>query len=196
MSSNDVIGMTERFVTELHENDHTGHDVAHLERVRRLSDVLCDGLTVNRLVVTLAALLHDVEDHKLGREAGLVMRHLDSLDVPHELRQHVLHVIAETSYSKGAVPSSLEAAIIQDADRLDAIGAIGIARTFQFAGARGNRLHAEDDPTSAVAHFEEKLLRLADQMHTERARRIARERHAFMLTFLDRFEAEWTGQDI
>ncbi|MCT4782222.1 MULTISPECIES: HD domain-containing protein [Exiguobacterium] len=189
----DVIAETERFVTNVHAFDHTGHDVAHLDRVRRLAESLCDGLTVNRLVVTLSALLHDVEDHKLGREAGLVKRHLDSLDISDEVSRHVLDVIAETSYSKGKTPSSLESAIIQDADRLDAMGAIGIARTFQYAGASGTALYGD---TSAISHFHEKLLRLGDGMHTDAAKRIARERHAYLLSFLERFEAEWNGNDI
>lgn len=193
MTYKEIITATERFVAELHENDHTGHDVAHLERVRRLAESLSEGLAVNRFVVTLSALLHDVEDHKLGRASGLVKAHLDSLDVPGELSRHVLTVIGETSYSKGIAPSSLEAAIVQDADRLDAIGAIGIARTFQYAGASGTALYGE---SSAIAHFEEKLLKLADGMHTPRAKQIACERHAFLVSFHERFKAEWTGEDI
>lgn len=187
---------TERYVTKLHAGDHTGHDMAHLDRVRRLAMHLAEGEAVDGLALTLAALLHDVEDEKLGRDKGLVARHLDTLALNPKQRTHILTMIEETSFSKGRFPSSRESAMLQDADRLDAIGAIGIARTFQFAGARGHSLYGEDDPTSAVVHFEEKLLRLAHQMHTDRARRIARERHAFMLTFLDRFEAEWTGRDI
>ncbi|UTT44180.1 HD domain-containing protein [Exiguobacterium aurantiacum] len=187
---------TERYVATLHAGDHTGHDMAHLERVRRLAIHLAEGEAVDGLVLTLAALLHDVEDEKLGREAGLVARHLDTLALDPDRREHVLTIIGETSFSKQTDPSTRESAILQDADRLDAIGAIGIARTFQFAGSRGSSLYGEHDPTSAVAHFDAKLFRLANQMHTERARQIARERHAFMVTFLDRFEAEWTGQDI
>ncbi|WP_214711455.1 MULTISPECIES: HD domain-containing protein [unclassified Exiguobacterium] len=187
---------TERYVTKLHAGDHTGHDMTHLDRVRRLAMHLAEGEVVDGLALTLAALLHDVEDEKLGREAGLVARHLDTLALDPEQRAHVLTMIEETSFSKGRSPSSRESAILQDADRLDAIGAIGIARTFQFAGSRGTALYDPNDATSAVAHFDDKLLRLADGMHTERARQIARERHAFMVLFLDRFEAEWTGQDI
>ncbi|WP_114166012.1 HD domain-containing protein [Exiguobacterium sp. TNDT2] len=187
---------TERYVAMLHAGDHTGHDMAHLDRVRRLAMHLAEGEAVDGVVLMLAALLHDVEDEKLGREAGLVARHLDTLALDPDRRAHVLTIIGETSFSKQTDPSTRESAILQDADRLDAIGAIGIARTFQFAGSRGSSLYGENDPTSAVAHFDAKLLRLADGMHTERARQIARERHAFMLTFLDRFEAEWTGQDI
>ncbi|WP_215191389.1 HD domain-containing protein [Exiguobacterium sp. s7] len=187
---------TEQYVAALHSGDCTGHDMAHLERVRRLAMHLAEGGDVDRLVLTLAALLHDVEDEKLGREAGLVARHLDTLALDPNRRAHVLTIIGETSFSKHRSPSTLESAILQDADRLDAIGAIGIARTFQFAGSRGTALYDPNDATSAVAHFDDKLLRLADGMHTERARQIARERHAFMVSFLDRFEAEWTGQDI
>ena len=187
---------TERYVTKLHAGDHTGHDMTHLDRVRRLAMHLAEGEVVDGLALTLAALLHDVEDEKLGRDKGLVARHLDTLALDPEQRAHVLTMIEETSFSKGRSPSSRESAILQDADRLDAIGAIGIARTFQFAGSRGTALYDPNDATSAVAHFDDKLLRLADGMHTERARQIARERHAFMVSFLDRFEAEWTGQDI
>lgn len=187
---------TERYVATLHAGDYTGHDIAHLERVRRLATHLAEGEPVDRLVLTLAALLHDVEDEKLGREKGLVARHLDTLTLEPQQRTHVLIIIEETSFSKGRSPSSRESAILQDADRLDAIGAIGIARTFQFAGSRGSSLYGPDDPASAVAHFSAKLLRLLDGMHTERAQQIAQERHAFMVSFLDRFEAEWTGQDI
>lgn len=187
---------TEQYVAKLHADDNTGHDMAHLDRVRRMTTHLAEGEAVDGLALTLAALLHDVEDEKLGREKGLVARHLDTLPIDPEQRAHVLTMIEETAFSKGQSPSSRESAMLQDADRLDAIGAIGIARTFQFAGARGNSLHSEGDPKSAVTHFEEKLLRLANQMHTERAKRIAWDRHAFMVTFLDRFEAEWIGQDI
>lgn len=187
---------TEQYVAALHIGDHTGHDLAHLERVRRMAMHLAEGEVVDELVLALAALLHDVEDAKLGREAGLVARHLDTLAINPERRTYILTIIDETAFSKQKDPSTLESAILQDADRLDAIGAVGIARTFQFAGSRGSSLYGENDPTSAVAHFDAKLLRLANQMHTERARRIARERHTFMVDFLARFEAEWMGQDI
>lgn len=191
-----TIQATERYVAKLHTEDHTGHDFAHLERVRRLAEHLAEGQSVDATVVTLAALLHDVEDMKLGRETGLVRRHLETTTLSHHQRNHVLQVIEETSFSKGVSPSSLESAIIQDADRLDAIGAIGIARTFQFAGSRGTTLYNPDDPTSAIAHFSEKLLLLADGMHTDRAKTIASDRHAFMTVFIEQFIAEWVGEDI
>lgn len=187
---------TERYVAALHAGDHTGHDMAHLERVCRLAMHLAEGEAVDRLVITLAALLHDVEDEKLGREAGLVARHLDTLGLDRQQRAHVLTIIGETSFSKRRQPSTRESAIIQDADRLDAIGAIGIARTFQYAGSRGTALYHPDDPASAIAHFDEKLLLLAERMHTDRAKAIARDRHAFMTSFLKRFEAEWIGEDV
>lgn len=192
----EAIQATERFVTTLHAGDHTGHDVSHLERVRRLAEHLAKGQPVDVPVITLAALLHDVEDEKLGRETGLVERHLATLPLDPPRRHHVLTIIGETSFSKGRLPTTLESAIIQDADRLDAIGAIGIARTFQYAGSRGTSLYDPNDPSSAIAHFGDKLLLLSERMHTDRARQIARDRHAFMTSFLERFEAEWIGEDI
>ncbi|TCI46464.1 HD domain-containing protein [Exiguobacterium sp. SH3S2] len=191
-----AIQATERFVTKLHTGDHTGHDMSHLERVRRLAEHLAEGMAVDPLVVTLAALLHDVEDAKLGRAKGLVRHHLETIALSTSQTDHVLAVIAETSFSQGRLPTTLESAIIQDADRLDAIGAIGIARTFQYAGSRGTPLYDPDDPSSAIAHFSDKLLLLADGMHTDRAKAIARDRHAFMTSFLKRFEAEWVGEDM
>lgn len=186
-----AIEATRQYVATLHADDHTGHDMSHVERVVRLAEVIAEGEAVDNLVVTLAALLHDVEDHKLGRPAGLVRLHLDTLSVTENQKRHILTVIEESSYSKGVLPSSRESAILQDADRLDAIGAIGIARTFQFAGSRGTALH--DGPGSAIAHFEDKLLKLARGMHTEKARQLAMERHAFMEAFLHQFEKEWNG---
>ncbi|MCC5893229.1 HD domain-containing protein [Exiguobacterium sp.] len=191
--SKEAVAATERYVGSLHADDRTGHDVAHLERVRRLAETLAEREAVDPLVVTLSALLHDVEDAKLGRPSGLVERHLETFDISALQRRHVMTVVSETSFSKGCDPSSLESAIIQDADRLDAIGAIGIARTFQFAGSRGTALYGD---ASALAHFDEKLLKLADRMHTPRAKQIAAKRHAFLVSFHDRFKAEWTGEDI
>ncbi|WP_396128162.1 hypothetical protein [Exiguobacterium mexicanum] len=113
---------TERYVTKLHAGDHTGHDMAHLDRVRRLAMHLAEGEAVDGLALTLAALLHDVEDEKLGRDKGLVARHLDTLALNPKQRTHILTMIEETSFSKGRSPLSRESAMLQDADRLDAIG--------------------------------------------------------------------------
>lgn len=189
----EAVEATHRFVANIHAGDHTGHDLAHIERVVRLAERISEDELVDGLVVTLAAFLHDVEDHKLGRPIGLVRRHLETLPITEGQRRHIATVIEEGSYSKGMAPSTRESAILQDADRLDAIGAIGIARTFQFAGSRGTELY--DGERSAIAHFDDKLLKLADGMHTEQAKKMATSRHAFMLAFLKQFEDEWHGVD-
>ena len=182
--------LTYEWVKSIHQADRTGHDIAHLERVQKLVRMLVKDESVDEELVYLAAWLHDVEDRKLGRPPGLVKRHLESLRLPADRVSRVLTIIEETSFSKGLAPTSRESAILQDADRLDAIGAIGVARTFQYAGASASSMQ------SALAHFDDKLLRLADAMHTERAKRLATERHTFLLAFKRRFEAEWNGLDI
>lgn len=180
---------TYEWIKSIHQADRTGHDVAHLERVQKLVRLLAKDEQVDEELLDLAAWLHDVEDRKLGRPPGLVKRHLESLGLTSDRIARVLTMIDETSFSKGLTPTSRESAILQDADRLDAIGAIGVARTFQYAGATASSMQ------SALRHFDDKLLHLADAMHTERAKRLATERHAFLLAFKHRFEAEWDGLD-
>ncbi|WP_215142737.1 HD domain-containing protein [Exiguobacterium qingdaonense] len=189
----DVIRATREFVETIHADDSSGHDMAHVERVVRLVERLMDGESVDRAVLLLSAYLHDVEDHKLGRPKGLVTQHLASLDLTEAQASLVRAVIDEVSFSKGTSPTTRESEILQDADRLDAIGAIGIARTFQYAGSRGTPLDRSE--TSAIQHFQDKLLKLASKMHTAKARQLAMSRHVFMQHFLNRFHEEWDGKD-
>lgn len=189
----DVIQATRKFVETIHANDQTGHDVAHIERVVRLVKRLMENEPVDRTGLLLAAYLHDVEDHKLGRPKGLVKQHLASLDITEERASFVEALIDEVSFSKGMTPTTRESEILQDADRLDAIGAIGIARTFQFAGSRGTPLDVSED--SAIQHFQDKLLKLASMMHTKEAKRLAHSRHVFMERFYNQFHEEWDGMD-
>ncbi|WP_214797932.1 MULTISPECIES: HD domain-containing protein [unclassified Exiguobacterium] len=188
-----VIQETKQFIETIHANDSSGHDVAHVERVVRLVERLMENEPVNRTVLLLAAYLHDVEDHKLGRPKGLVKQHLSSIDITDEQVNLVMAVIDEVSFSKGKTPTTRESEILQDADRLDAIGAIGTARTFQYAGSLGTPLDLAE--TSAVQHFQDKLLKLAGNMHTEKAKRLAMSRHTFMQRFLKQFHEEWDGID-
>ena len=190
----DVIQATRKFVETIHANDQTGHDVAHIVRVVRLVERLMENEPVDRTGLLLAAYLHDVEDHKLGRPKGLVKQHLASLDITEERASFVEALIDEVSFSKGKMPTTRESEILQDADRLDAMGAIGIARTFQFAGSRGTPLDLSED--SAIQHFHDKLLKLASMMHTAKAKQLAMSRHAFMQQFLEQFHEEWDGVDI
>ncbi len=190
----DVIQATREFIGTIHADDASGHDVAHITRVVRLVERLMEDEPVNRTVLLLSAYLHDVEDHKLGRPNGLVKQHLSSIDITEEQVDLVMTVIDEVSFSKGKMPTTRESEILQDADRLDAMGAIGIARTFQFAGSRGTPLDLSED--SAIQHFQDKLLMLASMMHTAKAKQLAMSRHAFMQQFLEQFHEEWDGVDI
>ncbi|MCT4785686.1 HD domain-containing protein [Exiguobacterium aestuarii] len=189
----EMIQTTKQFVEQIHENDHSGHDSAHIERVVRLVERLMEDEPVDKTVLILAAYLHDVEDHKLGRPKGLVKQHLNAIDITDEQANLVLTLIDEVSFSKGREPTTRESEILQDADRLDAIGAIGIARTFQFAGSRGTPLDLSEE--SAIQHFHDKLLKLASMMHTAKAKQLAMSRHAFMERFLMQFHEEWDGGD-
>ena len=142
----------------------------------------------DELVVALAALLHDVDDHKLFQtENNENARHfLEANGLPEETVEAVIGAIDSVSFSRnqGRVPETLEGKIVQDADRLDAMGAVGIARTFAYGGEHGRPMEA------SVQHFHDKLLRLRDLMNTESARRIAEERHAFLVAYLEELRKE------
>lgn len=191
------------------------HDVAHSLRVMRLAVTLAREEGVERLLlVALAAVLHDVGDHKYaaaGSAEALIRAFLGQYDLPTADVELVLRIVRGVSFKGERAASATgqpvvfpELAVVQDADRcasfagralirssLDAIGAIGIARAFTYGGRFARPLHKADDST--VAHFHDKLLRLRDLMKTGAGRRLAEERHAFMLAFLARFEREWEG---
>jgi len=198
------------------------HDWAHIERVRKMALRIAEAESersrrhINKLIVELAALTHDVGDRKAhgSEEAGRAV--LDNLlltcGVPDAMRPVVSHIASNVSFRGLGVPDeelSLEGKVVQDADRLDAIGAIAIARTFSWGGSKGRVIH---DPTvprfyadnvddyyrngggTSINHFHEKLLHLKDRLHTDAARAIAHGRHARMESYLRWFEAEWSGK--
>jgi len=211
-----LIERTRDFVKETLANAEGGHDWFHILRVYKNALHIAKGeKTADVLTLALAALLHDIADSKFhdGDEekgpkmarAFLVKNHVDEARL-----EAVVKIIENVSYRGGHKKSeytSLELQIVQDADRLDAIGAIGIARTFNYGGFKNRKLYdpaikpdlemsAEDYKKSdapTINHFYEKLLLLKDQMHTQTAKEIAEERHAFMETFLEQFYAEWEG---
>ena len=210
-----MVTRTADYARARHEGDTGGHDWWHIERVRRLALDLCRQEGGDRLVVELAALLHDVADWKLhGDEAAAaweVREWLLGLGAHQALVDHVGEIASSVSFLGAGVTTpmrTLEGRIVQDADRLDALGAIGIARAFAYGGARGRALHDLAVPprrhTTAAAYkastgptinqFHEKLLLLKDGLHTVAARRLAAERHQFMEEFLARFAAEWEGR--
>jgi len=216
--TNDLIAATAAHMEHQFAGEGSGHDWAHIRRVwlmaRRLA-IAEPG--ANPLVTELAALLHDIADWKFhdgDYEAGprAARAWLASQGASEDLIQRVETVIREVSF-KGlgvATPvSSLEAALVQDADRLDAIGAIGIARAFAYGGHKGRLLHDPAVPVvthdsfasyqkntaPTINHFYEKLLHLKDRLNTDSGRAVAAERHAFMETYVARFLAEWDGVD-
>ncbi|MFC7365475.1 MULTISPECIES: HD domain-containing protein [Bhargavaea] len=186
-------------ISGLFGEDATGHDVRHTLRVYRMAMRLADAEGADRELVGLAAMLHDADDPKLfdsGDGLPNARAFMAEQGIGSAQTEAVCTIIDEVSFSKngGKRPSTVEGMVVQDADRLDAIGAIGIARTFAFGGNRGQPIHDPDrDTGTSIAHFHEKLLKLKDLMNTEEARRIAEERHRYMEAFLEEFHEEWNG---
>ncbi len=177
------------YIKTLFADKADGHDAEHTMRVyRNAMDLAGQYAECDKEIVAIAALLHDADDHKLfNTENNANARtFLGMQGIEPETIERICDIINSISFSKnkGKTLSSLEAKIVQDADRLDAIGAIGIARTFAYGGGKGRSLEA------GIGHFHEKLLLLRDLMNTKEARRIAEERHAFMEQFLKEFEKE------
>ncbi|HEX8327483.1 MAG TPA: HD domain-containing protein [Hymenobacter sp.] len=214
----EIIATTAKFIEQKFADEGSGHDWAHIRRVwlmaRRLAQAAPEA---DREVAELGALLHDIADWKFhdgDYEAGprAARAWLLSQEAPEALISRVETIIREVSFKGLGVPtpvSSLEAALVQDADRLDAIGAIGIARAFAYGGHKGRPLHdpavapvAHDSFASyqkntapTLNHFYEKLLHLKDRLNTDVARQVAEGRQAFMETYVARFLAEWEGAD-
>ena len=189
-----VIEAAKEYAVELFSGNSGGHGADHTLRVYANAMLICDGEEeCDRTLVALAALLHDADDHKLfNTEDNLNAREfLTSQGVSEDYVERICRGINGVSFSKnrGKRPDTPEGKIVQDADRLDAIGAVGIARTFAYGGEHGRSL--ED----SVKHFHDKLLLLKDEMNTETAKRIAGERHAFMEEYLKKLGAELEGKE-
>ncbi|MFE5323272.1 HD domain-containing protein [Paenibacillus sp. NPDC056579] len=198
------------------EADSSGHDWWHIARVARTARLLAMEEQADLFVCELAALLHDVADEKLNpsAEAGMnkVRNWLQAHDTEEKVANHVLEIIATISYKGGhnRPVTTKEAQVVQDADRLDALGAIGIARTFAYAGWKGHLIYDPEQPVrteityeeyrkgeaSAVHHFYEKLFKLADLMNTDSGKRLAKSRHRFMEQYLQQFYNEWNGENV
>ena len=177
------------YIRELFDGNADGHGAEHTLRVWRNAMRIAETEPeCDRQVVSLAALLHDADDRKLfaTENNANARRFLDGHGVPAETADRICRVINAVSFSKNRDrrPESPEGRIVQDADRLDAIGAVGIARTFAYGGKHGRT------PEDSIAHFHEKLFLLKDLINTEKAREIAEERHAFMEAFLREWEEE------
>lgn len=210
---NNLIDKTIQFVKEKLEGAEAGHDWFHIERVWKLSRKIAEKEECTIEVVELSALLHDIADPKFhnGDETlalKISREFLESQNTPENIIEQVVFVIKNISFkNRGEAPENLpvELKIVQDADRIDAIGAIGIGRTFNFGGFKNNPMYDPNIQPSlnmskeeykksngtTINHFYEKLLLLKDLMNTSEGKKIAEERHDFMLRFLDQFYKEW-----
>ncbi len=207
-----VFDRAKAFASEIFAGDGSGHDLYHTLRVHDLARTICASEGGDEDIVRLAALLHDVDDRKLFETAGYMnaRKFMDSESIPPEIQDRICDIIGQVSFkgTDSVTPDTLEGKIVQDADRMDAIGAIGIARAFAYGGSKGRAMHipgdgpkigmSEDEYFSnqgtSVNHFYEKLLLLKDMMNTETAKRMAQSRHDYMEGFLKEFMSEWDGK--
>ena len=212
-----LIDTTILFVKQQLENAEGGHDWFHIERVyKNALSIAQEEDDCDLTIVKLAALLHDIADSKFhngDEQVGpkTARTFLESQGVSEEIIAHVIAIIENISFKGGNFEkqfSSKELDIVQDADRLDAIGAIGIARTFNYGGFKNrplynpaiqpnlnmNKEEYKNNNAPTINHFYEKLLLLKDKMNTETGKQIAEKRHAYMVNFLSQFYAEWEGQ--
>ena len=188
------------FVKEIFAGDGSGHDFDHTMRVYRMALKIAEREGAAVKVVSLAALLHDVDDRKISPETcekkERAVSFLRKNGADEELVGQVVQAISEISFSEGnGKPSTLEGMCVQDADRLDAIGAIGIARAFAFGGSRNRRMYDPEglDQGSTIQHFYDKLLKLKDRMNTAAGKELAVQRDAWLRAFLEEFYAEAEG---
>ncbi|MEZ4796886.1 MAG: HD domain-containing protein [Flavobacteriaceae bacterium] len=217
MTNNNIIDATKNYVRATLKNAEGGHDWFHTLRVYNNALLISKGEKVDEFVVSLGALLHDIADSKfhdgddtigpkMAREF-LFKHNVDSLVI-----EHVINIIENISFNKslekGENFTSSELSVVQDADRLDAIGAIGIARCFNYGGFKNRKLfdpsikpnlnmtkeEYKKSTAPTINHFYEKLLLLSDKMNTKTGKLIAKQRHQFMEQYLDQFYAEWDGE--
>ena len=217
MDKQQTINNTITFVKETLKDVESGHDWFHIERVYKNALLIAADENVDEFIVTLGALLHDIADAKFhdGDESigpKKASEFLKNQQVDNEIIEHIVNIINHISFKNSLSKteekfSSNELKVVQDADRLDAIGAIGIARCFNYGGFKNREIYnPEIEPNlnitkeaykkssaPTINHFYEKLLLLKDKMNTKTGRKIAQERHTYMEGFLSQFFAEWNG---
>lgn len=197
MENKDILIKTQEYIKETFLREGTGHDYYHIERVVINSRKILQTEKADGFLVELAAWLHDLGDHKLhngvDKSEELINAFLNSLVVEQPIIDRVIEIVSQVSFSKGNRPSSIEAEIVQDADRLDAIGAIGIARCFAYGGSKHRILYSPNEKekeSSSIQHFYDKLLKIKGLINTESAKLIAARRHSFMEEYLAEFYRE------
>jgi len=217
VSKEKILNHIVKFARKHYGSDAGGHDWHHIERVWKMAKRLARDEQADSFVVQTAALLHDVADWKVSgslEASGLVSRKLlTKLGVDKSTIDHIVQIVNNVSFKAAGIPDmmpTLEGKVVQDADRLDAIGAIAIARTFAWGGSKGRSIYIPSEKWtqhtsfrayanphrqgSSIAHFYEKLLLLEKRLHTPTAKQIAKPRQVFMKEFLRQFFREWQGK--
>lgn len=218
IENTNILNKTIFYIKNVFKDDCSGHDWWHIYRVWQLSKAIHESEGGDSFILEMAALLHDLDDHKFTKEhndeiPSLALEWLSKFEIDNQTIEQITSIIVNVSF-KGAYVGdrmiSLEGMIIQDADRLDAIGAIGVARVFAYGGYKGHSLYdPSENPnlhksfdeyklrkSSSINHFYEKLLLLKDRMHTETGKEIAIRRHQFLKKYLDEFFIEWDAKDL
>jgi len=213
LATQKLIQQTEEFVKSALAEEPSGHDWWHIERVRRLAVSIAPEEDADLFIVELASLVHELDDYKLttGNPEGAPLKArawLKYINVDGQTTDHVCNIIRGISFKGQPIRSislTREGMVVQDADRLDAMGAIGIARTFTYGGRKGRKIYEpsvqprsfqsfeeyQKNTSPTINHFYEKLLLLKDLMNTTTGKRLAEQRHRFMQSFLNQFHSEW-----
>lgn len=208
-----IINDALEFVRNTFNDDYSGHDYFHTLRVYKMAARIAEQENANLIIVQLAALLHDVDDIKLSPETylnkGRAVDFLRKHDISEEMIKTICNIIDDVSFrgTDSITPETIEGMCVQDADRLDAMGAVGIARTFAYGGSHNRIIHdPEIKPTvnmnadkyqnhlsTSINHFYEKLFQLKNLMNTDTAKKIAEQREDYMRTYISEFLDEWDG---
>ncbi|MBO8155014.1 MAG: HD domain-containing protein [Bacillaceae bacterium] len=213
MKNKKIIIQTEKWMEKVFRNESTGHDIWHLQRVMHLAEHIARKEGGDVFICKMTALLHDYPDEKLTKDPEQayqdIIYFLKKHNIDQQTIEQILCAMKDVSFrGKHRIPETLEGKVVQDADRLDAIGAIGIARTFAFGGKRGQPIHDPAAPgvhdsqsyrspeKTTIQHFYEKLLLLKDYMNTDTAKKIALKRHQLMENYLSAFYSEWDAKDL
>lgn len=196
MNQQRILNATQEFIKKEFSGEGTGHDYFHIERVVKVAKEIAKEENADLFIVELAAWMHDVGDYKLhdgiDQSDKLITEFLKTQPLSDEIISKVTEIVSQVSFSKGNEAESLEAKIVQDADRLDALGAIGLARVFAYGGSKKREIWNPEDPEfTSIQHFYDKLLKLKELMNTNSARKIAEERHLFLENYLKQFFKEW-----
>jgi len=217
VTQSEIIQKTADFIKGEFGDDSSGHDWWHIYRVWKNAIAICEREKADLFTVEIAALLHDLDDWKFSKDGDETPHRakawMDSCGLEPKINQAVCEIIMHVSYKGAGVENkmkTLEGFIVQDADRIDAIGAIGIGRAFAYGGYKNrpmydpetsNQMHAtfeeyKNSKSATINHFYEKLLLLKDKMNTATAKQIAERRHVVMVKFLEQFMLEWEGKDL